>query len=49
MSETVDIQPQVIVRKDNSKRNAVIGTGLGAIGGGTIGYIAKNVMKNGIK
>ena len=47
MADSLNIQPQIAPKKDNTKRNVAIATGVGAVGGGAIGYITKNVMKNG--
>ena len=42
-----NIQTQSIQKKDNAGRNAAIAGAVGAIGGGTAGYLTKQIIKDG--
>ncbi len=42
-----NIQTQNIQKKDNAGRNAVLAGAVGAIGGGTAGYLTKQIIKDG--
>lgn len=39
-------QPPITQKKDNTARNTAIATGIGLAGGGSIGYLTKQIYKN---
>ena len=47
MVDSVSIQPQVVIKKDNTIRNTAIAGSIGAVAGGVTGYIAKSLIKDG--